>query len=577
MTFIRHHTPALWRQCILSVLLGCACMFSSPATLVAQTYVSNILANLPAGTWHYPAMLPMRDGVRLATDIYVPAGSGTWPCVMMRTAYGRDNNGVPGYALQVSNAGYAAVFVVQDPRGDGGSEGAATIDPFNSENEIEDGYDAVEWCATQTWCNGRVGIFGGSGHGMCAAMAYLAKPPHLVAVRPSNTAGNTVEAWAFENRGRRWAYNWLAFRGAAVPSWPKPTVTSYDTARWQAILSNAAINNPAVYIGDDGWWNFFHNGNFDFARALAGRCRYYLEVSPKTHGTYYGRAFPSKNKPYQLPLFFSVLAGTAAATSSFVAYYNLGDASADLSNQWRVAPAWPPPFTPLPLYLHADGSASFAAPTTVSGVCTYSYHPTNPAPSIGGGFSYTVTNGFLDQCPLTNRADVLRFVTAPLSAPLNIVGVPRVELHFSTDVPDSLFVVKLLDIYPDGFEGILTESACMARYWQGLDAPPAPVPTGTVCQLSFDLKTTAVTWLPGHRIGVLVTSSSEPAFEVHPNTFTQVWSYAASPTAHHSIHTAAAAPSQLILPMAVPESAVTGVIVSALLFGRHACASNLNH
>jgi len=143
-------------------------------------------------------------------------------------------------------------------------------------------------------------------------------------------------------------------------------------------------------------------------------------------------------------------------------FYHLGDATANLSNEWRVARTWPPPATPLPLYLQADGTASFTAPTTAMAVCTFAYHPTNPAPSIGGGFGYGVTNGFMDQRPLTNRADVLRFVTAPLSVPLDIVGTPRVELRFSTDVPDSLFVVKLLDIYPDGFEGILTESACMA-------------------------------------------------------------------------------------------------------------------
>jgi uncharacterized protein (TIGR03067 family) len=534
------------------------------APMAAQTHVSNVLANLPAGTWHYFAMVPLRDGVRLATDIYVPAGSGTWPCVMMRTAYGRDNGGVPGYAAQVSNAGLRAVFVAQDPRGDGDSEGGGTFDPFNSENEINDGYDSVEWCATQSWCNGRVGIFGGSGHGMCASMAYLAKPPHLVVVKPSNTAGNTIEAWAFENRGRRWAYSWLTHRGATIQAWPKPRVSTYNTVQWQSILSNAAVNNPAVYIGDDGWWNFFHNGNFDFAAALAGHARFYLDVSTRTHGTYFGRAFPSKARPQSLPDFFAVLGGTAVATSSFVMFYHLGDATANLSNEWRVARTWPPPATPLPLYLQADGTASFTAPTTAMAVCTFAYHPTNPAPSIGGGFGYGVTNGFMDQRPLTNRADVLRFVTAPLSVPLDIVGTPRVELRFSTDVPDSLFVVKLLDIYPDGFEGILTESACMARYWPGLEATPAPVPTGTVCQLSFDLKTTAVTVLPGHRIGVLVTSSSDPAFDVHPNSFTQVWSYAASPTAHHQIHVGADAASQLVLPAVVPEGQALRTVIAAL-------------
>ena len=108
----------------------------------------------------------------------------------------------------------------------------------------------------------------------------------------------------------------------------------------------------------------------------------------------------------------------------------------------------------------------------------------------------------------------------------------------------------------------------MARYWQGIDAPPAPVPTGVICCLSFELKNSAVTFLPGHRIGVLVTSSSDPAFEVHPNTFTHVWSYADSPTAHHRIHVGADAASRVVLPAAVPEGAMLSSIIAALAASR---------
>jgi predicted acyl esterase len=518
-------------------------------------------------------MVPLRDGVRLATDIYVPPGSGTWPCAMMRTAYGRETPGLDGYARSVSNAGIRTVFVVQDMRGDGASEGAGTFDPFNSENEIPDGYDAVEWCATQSWCNGRVGLFGGSGHSMPAAMAYLGKPPHLVVVYPNNTAANTLTAWAFENRGRRWGYRWLANRGASITEWPKPTTSDYDLTHWQAILSNAAVSNTTVYLGNDRWWNFFHNGNFELAAMMTGRTRFYMSVSPRTHGGLWGGIEKDTSRGTLLtqPDFFQVLAGTVVATSSWVNYTHCGDFPASLSNEWRVARRWPPPSAPVPLYLHQDGTASFSVPASPTAYVAFSYHPTNPAPSIGGAYGYDVTNGCLDQQALTSRADVLYFVTAPMVAPLEIIGAPRVKLYFSTDVPDSLFVVKLVDIYTNGVQGIFTESACMARYWQGLDGAPAPVPSGSVRCLEFDLKTMALTLLPGHRIGVLVTSSSNPAFDVHPNSYTQVWSYAASPTAHHQIHTTATAPSHLILPLAaVPESTVPAVILSAILYNRQA-------
>jgi predicted acyl esterase len=534
--------------------------------LLADTHVSNVLARLPAGTWHYFAMVPMRDGVRLATDVYVPPGTGSWPCVMMRTAYGRVNNGIATYATRVSNAAGSYAFVVQDPRGDGDSEGAGTFDPFDSENEINDGYDTVEWCATQTWCNGRVGMFGGSGHGLCASMAYLSKAPHLVVVNPGNSAGNTMLAWSFDNGVRRDTYDWSTHRGASIQEWPKPTVRAYDYAHWAALLASAAVDNATVYLGDDGHWNFFNNGNYQFAEAFLTSGVFMLQVKAGTHGTYYGRAFPYKPgvPGFSQPNFFDVLAGRVTPSQSALHYYHLGDAVADLSNGWRGARSWPPPSTPASLYLHADGTASFSAPAAPTGACRYTYDPRDPAPTIGGGFNYSGSNGFLDVSLLSNRADVLWFATDPLTSPVEFSGAPQAELHVSTDVADTLFVVKLVDIYPDGYAGILVENACMARYWQGLDADTAPLQSGLVYKLAFEMKNMSVTFLPGHRIGVLVTSSSTPAFEIHPNTYTLVWSFVQAPVAHQVVHVSSGQTSRVVLPLTVvPEPAAAAAIAVA--------------
>src|ERR1043166_850879 len=99
-------------------------------------------------------MVPMRDGVKLATAIFLPEGAGPFPVVVQRTPYGKEafSTGAPAW----TKAGYA--FVVQDSRGKGKSEGA--YHPFVE--DPQDGYDTVEWCATQTWSSGKVGMYGAS-------------------------------------------------------------------------------------------------------------------------------------------------------------------------------------------------------------------------------------------------------------------------------------------------------------------------------------------------------------------------------------------------------------------------------
>ncbi len=98
--------------------------------------------------------VPMRDGTKLATDVYTGEGVGKAPVVLMRTPY--DRTKAKGTAEKFARAGYIAVM--QDCRGTRASEGV--LAPYN--NEGQDGYDTIEWITRQAWCNGRVGMTGGS-------------------------------------------------------------------------------------------------------------------------------------------------------------------------------------------------------------------------------------------------------------------------------------------------------------------------------------------------------------------------------------------------------------------------------
>lgn len=127
-------------------------------------------------------MVPMRDGVRLATDLYYPADNGQrlkekLPAVLMRTPYGKSSWG-PDKVRFFAEHGYLSV--VQDVRGRGNSEGI--FFPFR--DEPEDGYDTIAWLANHAACNGRVGMHGPSHMAWVQFHAATQNPPGLVTIIP---------------------------------------------------------------------------------------------------------------------------------------------------------------------------------------------------------------------------------------------------------------------------------------------------------------------------------------------------------------------------------------------------------
>ncbi|MEL0252115.1 MAG: CocE/NonD family hydrolase, partial [Novosphingobium sp.] len=121
--------------------------------------------------------MALRDGVELACDVYRPHADGQWPVILHRNAYDRTDPGM-GSMVIVDPAWLARqgfVVVVQDTRGRGESEGE--FDPVFQ--EVDDGYDTVEWAAAQPWSNGAVGIYGSSYMAISTYQAVAAKPPHL--------------------------------------------------------------------------------------------------------------------------------------------------------------------------------------------------------------------------------------------------------------------------------------------------------------------------------------------------------------------------------------------------------------
>lgn len=153
-------------------------------------------------------MVPMRDGVKLATDIYYPAKggapvAGTFPVLVSRTPYGKNPVPPPDGTMPPEQqnrrnpgtyfASHGYVVVLQDCRGRFNSEGTFYLDV----NEGPDGYDTVEWAARQPWSNGKVGTYGGSYLSQVQNALATLRPPHLAAMFVMVGASNYYEEGAY--------------------------------------------------------------------------------------------------------------------------------------------------------------------------------------------------------------------------------------------------------------------------------------------------------------------------------------------------------------------------------------------
>jgi putative CocE/NonD family hydrolase len=126
--------------------------------------------------------VPMRDGVVLRADVLRPAESGKFPVLVYRTPYGKDAAQEEYTTFRYGvERGYAVLLV--DVRGRYHSGGE--FRPY--ENEGRDGYDTLEWAASQPWSNGAVGTFGLSYPGAVQWLAAVESPPHLKAMVPAMT------------------------------------------------------------------------------------------------------------------------------------------------------------------------------------------------------------------------------------------------------------------------------------------------------------------------------------------------------------------------------------------------------
>ena len=182
-------------------------------------------------------MMPLRDGVRLAADLYFPArlddpasrAEGRFPVLLIRTPYNKRTDDTRMRAEYFTRRGY--VVAIQDCRGRYRSEGTFAF----LAQEPEDGYDAVEWLGRQPWSNGKVGMFGTSYLGWTQTAAAVMNPPSLAALVVNQAGANAYTSSVRQNGAMELRFLAWAFMEAATH--PEVVVDPVRTAALQSVSS----------------------------------------------------------------------------------------------------------------------------------------------------------------------------------------------------------------------------------------------------------------------------------------------------------------------------------------------------
>jgi uncharacterized protein len=503
--------------------------------------------------------LPMRDGVRIPVDIYLPEGPGPFPAVLIRTPYiksapdlqppapppawlgltpeGRSSSAIlrlvkalPGLnVLPLVEAGYAVV--VGDSRGTGHAEGV--YDYYNVDGGPFDGYDTVEWLAEQEWCDGNVGMFGVSGSGVLALAAAVTAPPHLKAVvAMAHPVDLYHDQWfpggvyRFEDRVR-WA---LIMQGPLAPLDPgSPSAPAYEdkrrvfAARYARFFDRMRAGLSMIDLGwatastqhadFDDYWHAY-----DFSPRLAG-----ITAPTLTAGVLFDhfssgttRMFGGLTVPKRMVLVPGMLdidgaVGGAQLSDLQLRWFDrfLRGVENEVDREAAVrlhltgsgtvveSASWPPPEAEAwVLHLVADPDGD---------------HALAPEPASAGALELRHEPGSPNPSPLDTadqrpfEAGALVFTTVPAAERVVVAGEPLLTLSADPLTADIDLAVRLSDVQPDGSSRLLGTGQLRVRAQAGarvIELPMLPV--------AFDVA-------PGHRIRLAIAASDYPFLAIRAN------------------------------------------------------------
>ena len=575
-------------------------------------------------TWvreHYVKLeqyIPMRDGIRLFTSIYMPKDSATekHPILMTRTPYscapyGNDKFNATlwkSYKKNYLKEGY--ILVTQDVRGRWMSEGVfEDVRPFNAHktgketDESSDTYDAIDWMVKNLpGNNGKVGVFGISYPGFYSTMAAASNHPALKAVSPQAPVTNWFLGDDFHHNGAFFQMDGFAFYTSFGKPRPQPTTigpkgftyTTHDN--YQFYLEAGSLQKLAGYMGDsilfwkdlyahpnyDAWWKardarnatvklqpamLWVGGNFD-AEDNWGAWNAYRAAEQNNPGKEF-------NKIVMGPWYhgqWASLDGTRLGNVRFgnntadwyqqnieIPFFNyflknkgskpdIAEANVFITgaNEWKQFSQWPPAEKEdKAIYFQSNGRLSFTPPTATAGYSEYTSDPAKPVPYTEDvHFSRTREYMTDDQRFAARRPDVLVFQTDTLTDDITVAGNVLADLQTSISTTDADYVVKIIDVFPDGFsygddvavtghqapvtypmggyEMLVHGEIFRGRFRKSFEKPEAFTP-GKIETVQYKVGDLAHTFKKGHRIMIQVQSSWFPLVDRNPQQFVDIY------------------------------------------------------
>ncbi len=499
----------------------------------------------------------------LLADVYGSDSTSPKPVILIQTPYNKslyrlalgNLGGQSGAGIPYDTSKYN--YVIVDWRGFYANKNA-DITPYN---RGLDGYDIVEWIAIQPWCNGKVGTWGGSALGQIQFQTAVLKPPHLICAAPFIKD--------FKTKYEDFYYGGV-YRKEHVASLMK---LGFITE--QAILSHPTEDN-VWKIGENqsdnadqiavpllmcsGWFDHFPS---DVLRAFndvitksdpSVRSKHKLLFGPWQHSSIGVSKqgvleFPNaQGEPTDMGMkFFGFyLLGEKSNWEGMptVQYYQMGE------NTWKTSDTWQGVGAKMGKFYFREGKklSLEEPPINIKEVApdTLTADSKNPVPTIGGSrfnpADKNILTGPQEVQSLLTRSDVLSYSTEPLTSDIVIKGSSRVKVQFICNRSDADISVRLCDVYPDGRWIILTQGIQRLRLRRSLASESLVVPN-TPDSATIELNDLGITFQNGHKIGLILSGSNYPMFDVNLNNGGKMYEAGDSLTAQTLIFSSNGAPS----------------------------------
>ena len=518
--------------------------------------------------------VPTRDGSHLSVDLYLPEGEGPWPLVLEYQPYRKDEVG-PGERFYTYLPEHGYIVARLDVRGTGASSGTSTDEYVPQEQD--DGYDAIEWLAAQSFCDGNVNMMGISYGGFTALQIAATQPPHLRSIIPMYFTDDRYLDDCHYVGGQPRLYYDIGFYGTLMVAYnampPDPEWCEDWAEIWQQHLDGnqpyqlnwlrnqvdgpywrhgsvgdivERIQCPVFLIG--GWADGYRNTNLRLFEKLTVPKR--VLIGPWNHEVPDAAVpGPRIDHLHEVVRWLDHWCGREGGDPGIepapvVLYEQHFEPPVDADRvhqpgRWRAERSWPADGSGEVTY-HLGKAGVLGTESSAGGEDALVYDPT--VGTSGGLWSGGLSFGL----PSDQRLDEARsatYTTAPLTEDLHVLGRATARLHVSTSATVLGFFVSLCDVAPDGSSQLVAKGTLNATRRNSM-TDPEPLTPGEQYELEIEIDCASWRFQAGHRIRIAIANADWPNVWPTPEPASSV------------IHWGQGTPSRLTLPTVPAESGI---------------------